>query len=225
MSRLATVVLPVLFSAAICFAASADVEVLYVVQPADGGAFNLLTYNVDPASAVAHRVGPAVTIPTNLMDTLTLNGKHLLYVYNTTDVWLYVTDGHGVPQGQAIEDFKFNLRYGVARFLVDPNGKFAYAGSTWTDYNGYNAGVTLFTVNQSTGRLTNTRKVVATYGPSVWVPVGDFIMGSSGEKLYEQIDSYFAPFTCGLLYDYFPVSQVSGRLGSATVWVGWATAE
>ena len=50
--------------------------------------------------------------------------------------------------------------------MINPNGKSAYAALGWGDSQGSETGLyflRLFTTNQSTGELTNTNKVVASY--------------------------------------------------------------
>jgi hypothetical protein len=145
-------------------AASAQVEVLYVTGP-QASTVPLDTYNVNSETAVATQVG-SMNVGGSSVTPVTVGAQHRIYVSNSTDVWLYVTDPQGVPASSPSQHLTFNFPHPVTSFVVDPKGNFAYAASIWFDkqYNNY-AAVVQFTINQSTGKLTNTRKDVATYGP------------------------------------------------------------
>jgi len=197
---------------AMCLASSA-VEVLYVAEP-HGTQYSLLTYNVDVESAVATQVGQPVTILANSMDPITVNGKHLLYVWNATNVWVYPTDGSGVPNSRPSQHLKFGSSNPAYSFVVDPNGKFAYAAYNWTDnQNNVNTDVVLFTIDQSTGKLTNTGKVVGTWGPNAYIVMDRFVFGVYGPRLYAHWTD-FGPYTYGIGYYYYPVDQTTGALGN-----------
>jgi 6-phosphogluconolactonase (cycloisomerase 2 family) len=196
-----------------CSAATSPVEVLYVAQP-QGSSISLLTYNVNPETAVAQQVGNTISVGSTSIDPLTIGSKHFVYVWNSTDVWMYVTNAKGVPAANPSQHLSFNFVHPVTTFLADPNGKFAYAGLTWDDYqyNSY-AAVMLFTIDQVTGKLTNTEQVVANYGPNQYIGIRNFSFGSTGKRLYAY---YFddGPHTCIIGYDYYLVNQTTGRLGS-----------
>jgi 6-phosphogluconolactonase (cycloisomerase 2 family) len=195
-----------------CSAATSPIEVLYVAQP-QGSSISLLTYNVNPENAVAQQVGNPISVGSTSIDPLTIGSKHVIYVWNSTDVWLYVTNAKGVPAAKPSQHLTFNFTHPVTTFLADPNGKFAYAGLIWDDYqyNSY-AAVMLFTIDQVTGKLTNTEQVVASYGPNQYIGLRSFSFGSTGKKLYA---SFFddGPHTCIIGYDYYSVNQITGRLG------------
>jgi hypothetical protein len=95
----------------LCSVASA-VEVLYVAQ-SQNSQYALLTYNVNPQSAVATHVGQSVTIAANSIDPLTVNGKHLIYVWNSTDVWTYVTNSKGLPYRTPSQHLTFGFPHPV----------------------------------------------------------------------------------------------------------------
>ena len=194
-------------------AASSSVEVLYVATPHDSNA-SLVTYNVNPATAVAEQVGDALTVGSANVDPVTVGSQHLIYVWDASDVWLYVTNARGVPQSQPAQHVSFNFGHPVTTFLADPDGKFAYACMTWLDYKNYNnyAEVVLFIIDQTTGKLINTGKKVATYGPNSYTGLINFLFGLSGRRLYA---SYFdnGPYTCIPGYDYYAVNQQTGQLG------------
>jgi hypothetical protein len=196
--------------------ASTSVEVLYVATPQTSNA-SLVTYNVDPATAVAIQAGSAVTVGATNIDPLTVGTRHVIYVWDANNVWLYLTNAQGVPQSRPAQHLKFNFPHPVTTFLADPDGKFAYAGMIWVSQNPYNnyAAVVLFTIDPSTGKLTNTGTTVATYGPDPYTGLTGFLFGLSGKRLYA---SYFdnGPFTCIPGYDYYTVNQQTGHLGPLT---------
>ena len=193
-------------------AASAQVEVLYVTGP-QGSTVPLDTYNVNSETAVATKVG-SLRVGGSSVDAVTVGSQHLIYVWNGTDVWMYLTNSQGVPENQPSQHLTFDFPHPVTSFAADPRGNFAYAGVTWFDskYNDY-AAVVLFTIDQSTGKLTNTRKQVASYGPDPYVSLNYFVFGAGGGRLY----AYFfnnGPYTCIVGYDYYNVNQSNGSLSS-----------
>ncbi len=194
--------------------ASAQVEVLYVTGTQPGNV-PLQTYKVDPQTAVATQIGN-ITVSGNSVDPVTVGGQSLIYVWNGTDVWMYHTNTEGVPENEASQHLKFGFPHPVISFVADPKGNFAYAAMTWvgTGYNNY-AAVVLFTINQSTGKVTNTGREVATYGPDPYTGFSRFMFGASGTRLY----GYYldgGPYTCIVGYDYFVVDPTSGELGPRT---------
>ncbi len=197
-------------------AASTSVEVLYVATAQASNA-SLVTYNVDPATAVATQAGNALTVGAANVDPVTVGALHFIYVWNSGNVWVFNTNAQGVPQGQPAQHIGLNFAHPVTNFLADPNGKFAYAGMIWSDLKTYNdyAAVVLFTIDQSTGKLTNTGQAVASYGPNQYTALTGFLFGLSGKRLYA---SFFdnGPFTCIPGYDYYNVNQATGQLGPNT---------
>jgi hypothetical protein len=126
---------------------------------------------------------------------------------------MYTTNAEGVPESAASQHVKLNLGHPVVSFAVEPDGKFAYAGMAWagTGYNNY-AALALFTIDQSTGKLTNAKRVVATYGPDPYTGLTGFFFRARGERLYATyLDN--GPYTCIIGYDFYPVDQTSGALG------------
>jgi hypothetical protein len=120
----------------------------------------------------------------------------------------------GVPESNASQHLKLNFPHPVASFVVDPKGNFAYAASVWFDkqYDNY-AAVALFTIDQSSGKLTSTKREVASYGPNPYVSLNYLIFGAGGGRLY----AYYlnsGPFTCIVGYDYYTVNQSNGSLSS-----------
>jgi len=216
MSKVAAALVFLLEVCSVCFASSAPIEVLYVeTHSLPPERLDLLyTYNVNPQTAVAEQVGSPLPVATTSIDPLTVNGKHVLYLWNGTDVWKYNTNAQGAPEPRASQHLNFGFPYPVWHFLADPNGKFAYATTTWTDNqdNVYSV-IRLFTIDQTTGELVDTRKNVATYGPNPYIFFRDYIFGASGRVMFAQWQES-APFTSGLGYDYYGVDQTTGRLSS-----------
>jgi hypothetical protein len=206
----ATSVLTLVFST-VCLSAS-PVEVLYVAG-AQGNQYSLLTYNVNPKSAAATQVGGLVRINANSMDPLTVNGNHFLYVWNASGVWVYPTNGKGLPNNRPSQHLTFGFSYPVYSFVVDPDGKFAYSAYNWTgSQNLVYTDIVLFTIDQSTGKLTNTGKVVGTYGPNQYIVMDDFLFGIHGRRLYSHWTDD-GPHTYGIGYYSYSVNQATGALG------------
>ncbi len=194
--------------------ASAQVEVLYVTGP-QAATVPMDTYNVNSETAVATLVGKT-TVGGSAVDPVTVGSHHLLYIWNGTDVWMYLTNSEGVPEGRASQHLIFNFPHPVTSFVADPKGNFAYAAMTWADTKGDDyAAVVLFTIDQSTGKLTNTGREVVAYGPDPYTSLYRFMFGASGNRLYAY---YFdnGPYTCIVGYDYYTVNQTSGKLGPRT---------
>jgi len=81
----------------------------------------------------------------------------------------------------------------------------------WGSYPNNYASIVLFTIDQSTGKLTNTNQVVASYSHP-YIGFIKFLFGSQGGKLFaEYLDD--GPHTTIFGYDYYPVNQTTGQLG------------
>jgi hypothetical protein len=81
----------------------------------------------------------------------------------------------------------------------------------WGNYPDNYASFVLFTIDQSTGKLTNTKQVVATYSHE-YIGFLSFTFGLQGGKLFgEYLDD--GPYTSIFGYDYYPVNQTTGQLG------------
>ena len=187
-------------------------EVLYVAGPQSFSNVMLSTYVVDPVSAAATQVGTAIPVASGALIPLSIGASHYLYLWNSTGVWLYPTDADGIPWSTPSQHLAFTFPHPVNTFLVDPDGKFAYAALSWTDSQGSENKIVLFTINQSTGKLTNTNKVVASY-TNEYTSFLNFSFGSQGSALFGK---YFdnGPYTSAIGYDYYPVNQTTGGLGA-----------
>jgi hypothetical protein len=196
------------------FAAASSVEVLYVTETR-AGKTSLLTYNVNPATAAATEVGGPISIEATSIDPVTVGIRHVIYVWNSKNVWTYLTDANGVPDAEPEQDLTFKFPNPVTTFVADPDGKFAYAGVAWWDSQTEtnNATVYLFAIDPSTGELTNLDEAVAQYGPNPYIGLTGFSFGLKGNKLFAS-DYNSAPYTCEPGYDYYPVNQSTGHLGS-----------
>jgi hypothetical protein len=208
--------LPVVFFIAFCANSlaqtSSTIEVLYVAGPQGTSSVSLHTYNVNSQTAVATQVGSAIPVHNGSIDPLTIGTTHYIYLWNSKGVWLYPTNANGVPTSTPSQHLTFSFVHPVYSFLVDPNGKFAYAAMVWTDSQANNdASIVLFTIDQSTGKLTNTNQVVASYSHA-YIGFIKFLFGTQGGKLFaEYLDD--GPHTTIFGYDYYPVNQTTGQLG------------
>jgi hypothetical protein len=196
------------------FASASTVEVLYVAQPQTSNVF-LATYDVNPVTAVAVKVGTTITVGGFSVAPLSIGTKHLIYVWNATDVWMYVTNSEGVPNRQPSQHLTIGVPYPVITFLANPNGRFAYAVLA----NGLEEDIVLFTINQTTGKLTNTNKIVARFTGSDVVVLTGFSFGRTGKKLWARREAN--AHTCDVDLFYYPVNQTNGELGAPTDGVGF----
>lgn len=196
--------------AASALAAGSSVEVLYVAER-QHGAISLLTYDVNPETAVAKEAGNPIFVGASNIDPLSIGAKHYVYVWDGSDVWLYLTASNGAPDARPAQHLTFNFAYPVYSFVVDPDGKYAYAAILWNSQGFFDAAIVLFTIDPETGKLTNTQKVVATYS-NFYTFLDGFSFGIKGNMLFAQ---YFdgGPYTCEPGYDGYPVNQANGNLG------------
>lgn len=162
-------VLSLVFTALLCAAANAaqnSIEVLYVQQNT-----NILTYKVDPETLQATEVGQQLALSGSaaVVRLIPSPNGHFVYVltgtdYTQTSVSVYATDNSGVPQAPAFQSVG---PAAVSQFSIDPNGRFAYM----VEYTNASEGallyrVRLFTINGSTGKLSESPQAQLKYGPS-----------------------------------------------------------
>jgi hypothetical protein len=205
------VVLLLTFSANSLAHTSSTAEVLYVAAPQGTSSVSLHTYNVNPQTAVANQVGSAIPVQSGSIDPLTIGTSHYIYLWNSNNVWLYPTSANGVPTSTPSQHLTFSFAHPVYSFLVNPDGKFAYAAMVWGSYPHNYVSIVLFAIDQSTGKLTNTNQVVASYSHD-YIGFIKFLFGSQGGKLFaEYLDD--GPYTTIFGYDYYPVNQTTGQLG------------
>jgi hypothetical protein len=190
---------------------STPVEVLYVAGPQGTSSVSLHTYNVNPQTAVATQVGSPIPVHNGSINPLTIGVNHYIYLWNSNGVRLYPTCANGVPTSTPSQHLTFSFAHPVNSFLVNPDGKFAYAAITWGTYPNNYASIVLFTIDQSTGMLTNTNQVVASYSHP-YIGFTTFLFGSQGGKLFARwLDD--GPHTGAIGFDYYPVNQTTGQLG------------
>jgi len=156
-------------------------EVLYVAGPQASSTVMLYTYSVDPTTAAATQVGSAINVASGSLVPLSIGTSHYLYLWSKIGVWLYQMDADGAPLGLS-QFVAFSFSHPVNTFLIDPNGKFAYAALGWPDYEGSANSIILFTIDQSTGKLTNTNEVVASYS-NEYTGFRNFSFAQQGGKL------------------------------------------
>jgi hypothetical protein len=194
--------------------AVAQTEVLYVAAPQSGLPWLLSTYNVDPTTATATQVGSAVDVASSNIIPLTVESLHVIYVWTRTDVWVYPTDANGVPDQIPSQHLSFDVSLPLTSFVVDPNGKFAYAAVSWNDAEqNHRAAIYLLTIDSSNGNLTNTHQLAAVYGPDPFIALIGFNFDVSGKWLFAKYNDS-APFTCDDGYGAYPVNQGTGDLGT-----------
>src|ERR1035438_2526441 len=194
MTRLAPLLFPLTFlapalggyaqTAAMDPSSTPAVDVLYVQQNA-----NILTYDVNPQTAEAMEVGQPLVLNTSTGNIAVVPAPrdHFLNVLwvdgmNREHLWVYATDASVVPQSQPVQKLEVSS---VLQFQADPNGKFDYALGHWTNWNGaYVESIRLFAVDSSTGKLTESPHVQASYGPNYYFTAGLFGFNAAGSKLY-----------------------------------------
>lgn len=181
------------------------VEVLYSLG--SGSQTTVTTYNVNPSTLAATKVGKTLTLapPQSSAGVITSPDDHFIYVlwynsaYSTEYLDVYKTDAYGVPVTPRTQRMAIPLDTSL---FIHPSGRFAYA-QILTSNGSY---VRLFQINSTTGALSNPQ-TVATYGP------GPYLLGfnSGGTKLYDvQMPTTYAT------YYYRTVNQTTGALGPET---------
>ena len=187
-------------------------ELLYVAGPQSSPNVTLYTYSVDPATAAATQVGSAINVASGSLIPLSIGASHYLYLWNKTGVSLYQTHADGSPFATPSQQFTFSFPLPINTFLINPNGKFAYAALGGIDQVNNLSKIVFFTIDQSTGQLTNTNKIVASY-TNEYTGFLNFQFGQSGSTLFAYYwDS--GPYTFIVGYDDYPVNQATGQLGA-----------
>jgi hypothetical protein len=147
-------------------------ELLYTV-----GGNTVKVYTVSPTTAATKLIG-SVKLPSShgAQITRTVNTP-FLYAFgfnaaNQEFIWTYKLNASGVPGAKPIQTLP--VKNALVKFVVLPNGKFAYGMYSWemtdpsTGNPGYAGDAVRFTINTTTGMLTNTKKNVANF------PLNDF---------------------------------------------------
>jgi hypothetical protein len=150
--------------ASTCFAQSTT-EVLYVVQQNVQQNMDIATYNIDPTTLQATQEGKPLPITegSQTVQVIPPPNGHFIYVmsganYSDATLSVYATDASGVPQEPAIESLG---PAGISQFVIHPSGRFAYLIDFTENYGiqEYFYQMHLYTVDQSTGYLTETSQV------------------------------------------------------------------
>jgi hypothetical protein len=207
---------PVLFTALLsltlsisCFASTS--QLLYVQHGQ-----SLITYSVNPATAVTQKLGSLTlkSLPAYSIQVLHAPASPYVYVLGFTSktdefIWVYATTSKGVPIPTPIQTLP--VKPALTKFLIHPNGNYAYALYDWVaDFQSV-GDVVLYTVNPKTGKLVNTKKPVANFPPSDAIDYTDlYAINGKGTKLYIQ------QFGIGT-GDYFStINPKTGLLGKVT---------
>src|ERR1700722_3545225 len=207
---------PVLFTALLsltlsisCFASTS--QLLYVQHGQ-----SLMTYSVNPVTAVTQKLGSLTlkSLPAYSIQVLHAPASPYVYVLGFTSktdefIWVYATTPKGVPIPTPIQTLP--VKPALTKFLIHPNGNFAYALYDWVaDFQSV-GDVVLYTVNPKTGKLVNTKKPVANFPPSDAIDYTDlYAINGKGTKLYIQ------QFGIGT-GDYFStINPKTGLLGKVT---------
>jgi hypothetical protein len=146
---------------------TATSELLYTLS-----SNNLTTYSVNKTTAVTTVLGRTKLPPAYRAQIFHAPHAPFLYVLgflsdNTENLWTYKLNASGVPVGGPRQ--KIQVKNALTQFVIHPSGKFAFAMYQWIAYDpdigdyGYVGDITLFTINSSTGMLTNTRKAVVNF--------------------------------------------------------------
>jgi hypothetical protein len=201
-----------------CFASTR--QLLYVQHGQ-----SLVTYSVNPVTAVAQKLGSLTlkSLPAYSIQVLHAPASPYVYVLGFTSktnefIWVYATTSKGVPIPTPIQTL--SVKPALTRFLIHPNGNFAYALYDWvTDFQSV-GDVVLYTVNPKTGKLVNTKKPVANFPPSDAVAYTNlYAINGKGTKLYIQ------QFGMGTGDYYSTINPKTGLLGKVTHFWGDSNGE
>src|SRR5258707_3010603 len=208
-------------------ASSSTVDVLYVQQND-----SILTYNVNPQSGEGTPASQPLTLNAfnnyiGLVPSPTDHFLNVLWFDSSSKKYLYVydTDAFGVPQAKPVQ--RLSALY-IAGFQADPNGKFDYALRLWQNKNGeYVSDIRLFTVDSSSGKLTESPVAQARYAANYYFTAGMFGFNGSGSKMYDSWNVNFDGEAASTYY-YRTVDPNTGALGSDTqifYWSDWTSSD
>ncbi len=181
---------------------TSPVEVLYSVGM--GAQSTLATYNINPSTLTATKVGSTITVapPQKSVGVIAAPNDHFIYVFwccttSAERIVVYTTNSLGVPQTPPVQTLSVPIDSGL---LVHPSNRFGYSQA----FNSSGSYVRLFQIDPTTGKLSNP-KTVATYGPGPYL----YGLSSTGSKLY---DVQF-PGGAYRTYNYRKVDPLTGALG------------
>ena len=173
-------------------APSSPVEVAYVLTSAGIG-----VYDVDQQTGTPTFEGLA-TAPL-FASVVPTTDDHFVYLYGSDTLfgrqsfYVYAADSTGMLQQPAIQEFNLPTRMGS--FVIHPSGTFAYAVVSKQNSNGETtAGILLFVLDPTTGRVVGSPKLIAMYPPNGPCGSGWSISGSlglvgfspGGDRIYDE---------------------------------------
>jgi hypothetical protein len=124
-------------------------------------------YSVNSTTAATKLIG-SVKLPSShgAQITRTVNTP-FLYAFgfnlsNQEFLWTYKLNASGVPGAKPIQTLP--VKNALNKFVILPNGRFAYGMYSWFTNPSYGGDVVLFAINTTTGIVTNTKKAVVNFG-------------------------------------------------------------
>jgi hypothetical protein len=136
---------------------TSPVQVLYALSGK-----SIITYNVDPQTLNASKVGSPLTVYNATPGYSALYpspNDHFIYFFspdshNNEHLWVFATDASGVPQAPATQVMTVNGLWDIPQF--DPHANFAYMVFKSANDVNYNATYSLrrYAVDPATGRLS-----------------------------------------------------------------------
>ena len=204
---------------------STPVDILYLQQNS-----SILTYDVNPQTADASEVGQPLAVDATYYSIIPAPNDHSLNILwtdasNKEHLWVYDTETSGAPQAQPVQKLSLTS---VWQFLANPNGKFDFALGRWMNSNGeYLENIRLFSVNPTTGTLTESPQVQAGYGPNYYFTAALFGFNPSGSELY---DTWNVNFDGEAASNYYSrtVNPNTGTLGpnvNLFAWDDWVSSD
>jgi hypothetical protein len=163
-------------------------ELLYTL-----GGNTVKVYSVNSTTAATKMLGQ-ITLPSSYGAQIVRTANTpFLYAFgfnpsNQEFLWTYKLNVLGVPGAIPIQTLP--IKNALNKFVVLPNGKFAYGFYSWsmidpgTGNRGFAGDAVLFTINTKTGMLTNTKKAVVNFALNdYWFPtmIG---MNTKGTEMY-----------------------------------------
>jgi 6-phosphogluconolactonase (cycloisomerase 2 family) len=191
----------------------AATELLYVQE-----GHKIVTYSVNNTTAVTKKLGTLNTAYSATSPITVYRSGSFLYVLGFSPAQEYFTvyslTAAGVPNATPVQTLF--VKPALSHFNIHPNGTIAYAMFSWEEIVDGNdewaSDIVLFTINPTTGKLTNTTKAVANFPLSDYSATFGYGMSDKGTKLfvktYDEQDD-FAP----QVYSYLTVNATTGALG------------
>jgi hypothetical protein len=163
-------------------------ELLYTL---DNGIVKV--YTVNSTTAATKMIG-SVKLPSShgAQISRTVNTPFLYALgFNSSNqefIWTYKLNASGVPGAKPIQTLP--VKNALLKFVILPNGKFAYGMYQWsiidpsTGNYGYVGDVTRFTINPTTGIVTNTKKAVISFPINDNLVPGMIGLNTKGTEMY-----------------------------------------